>query len=89
MDIANHRKKGTMKAKYSIGLLLIIAGFSCNKNPDDSSINIFSVDDDIRLGQQVSDEIASDPQAYPILDPVQYANAYAYVNTIRNRILNG
>ncbi|HYV93315.1 MAG TPA: M48 family metalloprotease [Chitinophagales bacterium] len=78
-----------MKAKYIVGLLLIIAGFSCNKNPDDSSINIFSVDDDIQLGQQVSAEIASNPSTYPILDPVQYADAYAYVNTIRNKILNG
>lgn len=56
-------------------------------NPDDNSINIFSIGDDIALGKQVSEEIASDPAKYPLLDPALNAGAYDYVNNIRDKIL--
>ncbi|MBK9730964.1 MAG: M48 family metalloprotease [Chitinophagaceae bacterium] len=74
-----------MKFRYWITALIVIA-VSCN-NPDDNSINIFSIEDDIALGKQVSTEIASDPVTYPLLDSVQYAAAYDYVSNIRNKIL--
>jgi len=78
-----------MKSKYILCIFFIIAGFACNKNPSDNSINIFSIENDKELGQEVSEQIAADPATYPILDPVQYADAYAYVNNIRTKILNG
>jgi predicted Zn-dependent protease len=78
-----------MKSKFALSFLLILIAGACNKNPTDSSINIFSVEDDKQLGLQVSQEIASDPATYPILDPSQYADAYAYVNNVRDKILNG
>lgn len=59
------------------------------RNPDDNSINIFSIEDDKQLGAQVNQEILSNPQEYPVLNETQYASAYAYVNSIRNKILNG
>jgi predicted Zn-dependent protease len=67
-------------------LTLLFAVASCS-NPDDNSINIFSIEDDIALGKQVSEEIASDPANYPVLDPVLHAAAYNYVNAIRDKIL--
>ncbi len=77
--------------KYLIILLTataMLAG-SCEKtNPDDNSFNLFSVEDDIKLGQQVSAEIAANPQDYPVLDSAQYPQAYAYVYDMRNKILN-
>src|SRR5262245_42593810 len=78
-----------MRSKYIISLLLLTVGFACNKNPTDNSINIFSIEDDKQLGLQVSQQIASDPATYPLLDPAQFADAYAYVNNIRDKILNG
>lgn len=57
----------------------------CNK---DEGVNIFSIQDDRDLGAQVSAQIAADPATYPILDPVQYASAYAYLNNMRDVILN-
>lgn len=63
---------------------------SCGKdNPgDDTTINIFSVEDDIALGKQVSQQIESDTTQFKILSPAQYPEAYTYINKIRDKILN-
>lgn len=73
--------------------LLILSGiavtfFGCG-NPDDNSINIFSVEDDKQLGAQVNQEILSNPQEYPVLNESQYPTAYDYLTSIRDKILNG
>lgn len=52
-----------------------------------SCLNIFSVSDDIKLGQQVDEEIEADPSTYPILDESEYADAYAYLREIRDEVL--
>ena len=54
---------------------------------EDNSINIFTVDDDIALGQQADEQIRANPQEFPILDSVQYATAYQHLYRIRNTIL--
>ena len=64
-------------------------GFAgCRKDGDQPLINIFSVQDDITLGQQVEDEILSNPTEYPILSESSYASAYAYVNRVVTDIMN-
>jgi predicted Zn-dependent protease len=67
--------------------LLFSISFFLTGCPDDSSINLFSVDDDIDLGKQVVQEITKNPAEYPILDPVQYSAAYQHLNRIRSTIL--
>ncbi len=62
---------------------------SCKKNPDDNTINIFTISDDKTLGLQVKNEIFSNPSEYPILDSVQYAAAYTYLRGIVDKILEG
>ena len=42
-----------------ISCLFIVVLNSCSK--DDTSINIFTIEDDIALGEQVSNEIAANP----------------------------
>lgn len=75
--------------KKIIFALTLVTGLlswsSCSK--DDPSINIFSIEDDIALGQQVNMEIAKNPQEFPILDPQKYATAYEHLIRIRNNIL--
>jgi beta-barrel assembly-enhancing protease len=68
----------------SLGLLS-----NCSKNPDDNSINIYSIDDDISLGKQVKAEIAANPTDYPLLDETQYADAYTYIRGIVTKIKDG
>jgi beta-barrel assembly-enhancing protease len=73
--------------KYVAGILflLLLAG-SCSK--DDSSINLFSYQDDISLGKEADDEILKNSGGYLVLDSIQYASAYAHLYRIRNTILN-
>lgn len=52
------------------------------------AINFFSLQDDIKLGQQLRDELANNPQEYPLLDPVRYAKAYQHLQRITDNILN-
>jgi beta-barrel assembly-enhancing protease len=57
---------------------------SCDEN---SNFVIFSVDDDVALGQQVSEEIAKDPQ-FKILPEAKYPEVYQYLYGMRDAILN-
>jgi beta-barrel assembly-enhancing protease len=70
--------------KYVMMLGLLMAMAACDKN---KNFVLFSPDDDIALGQQVSQEIANDP-SYKILPPSQYPDVYNYLNGMRDAILN-
>ena len=65
-------------------VLLMVMSPGCG---EDKSINIFTVQDDINLGQQADNQIRANPQEFPILDSVQYATAYQHLYRIRNTIL--
>jgi predicted Zn-dependent protease len=74
---------------YSISLILITLVFSaCKKEGDESVINLFSVEDDIKFGQSLEEEIAANPQEFPILSEDQYPEAYDHIYRIRDSILN-
>jgi beta-barrel assembly-enhancing protease len=70
---------------FLLALFAVIVLPGCSKN--DSSINIFSVNDDIALGQQADQQIRSDPNAYPVLDSAQNPEAYQHLYRVRNAIL--
>ncbi len=70
---------------FSTFFMLMVTTTSCD---EDGGINIFSIEDDIRLGQQVSEEIAANPQEYPILSESQYPQAYSYLRGVLNKILS-
>lgn len=55
--------------------------------PGDSSFNLFSVEDDIALGQQVVQEINGNPAEFPVLSATQYPEAYQHLNRIKSTIL--
>lgn len=66
-----------------IACLLVLAA-GCGQLPD---INVFTVEDDIELGQQVRDEIAADPETYPLLDPAEFPEAYDHLYRVREALL--
>lgn len=68
---------------YLLIVLLLFSG--CDKNNDPV---IFSYDQDKKLGEQVSDEIASNPDEYPVLDNAEYEQAYNYLENLWMEILN-
>jgi predicted Zn-dependent protease len=49
---------------------------------------LFSIEDDKALGQQLEQEIANNPQEYPILDRSQYPSAYGYLERMKDEILS-
>ncbi len=64
--------------------VFMIITSSCDKNGD---IVLFSINNDISLGQQVADEIASMPEQFPILDRSANLEAYTYIENMMNSIL--
>ena len=54
---------------------------------EEDKLNIFSVQDDVEMGQQVVDEIKANTSEYPILGRSDYPEAYSYLENIRNKLL--
>jgi len=50
-------------------------------------VNFFGVEDDIKLGKQVKDEIESDKKQFPILDERKNKELYRYIRSLRDIIL--
>lgn len=63
---------------------LLLASVACT---DGGGINLFSVNEDIELGQQVRDEILGDPATYPVVDRADAPEAYAHLDRIRDEVL--
>ncbi len=53
-----------------------------------SDVNVFTIQDDIELGRQLRDEIASDRANYPLLDRNQYGEAYWHLDAIAASLLD-
>lgn len=72
-----------------ISLLLGSCGLGKGGDSDvpNGGFNLFSVQQDIELGKQVSGEIESNTAEYPILDSATNVAAYRYIYGIRDRIL--
>ncbi|SNS42527.1 Peptidase family M48 [Ekhidna lutea] len=77
-----------MKKLNSFILVLLICftviSVSCDKNND---IVLFSINNDISLGQQVAAEIESMPEQFPILERSANLEAYEYIENMMNVIL--
>jgi len=50
--------------------------------------NLFAYTDDIKLGQQVEEEIKNDPKQFPLLPEAQNKEIYNYLNQLRDVVLN-
>ncbi len=62
----------------------ILTGIGCGG----SKLNFFSIDQDIELGRQVSQEIESNPQEFPLLPEQGNEEAYRYIRNLTNRLLS-
>jgi predicted Zn-dependent protease len=81
-----------MKTKYRLLLIAILLGVGAcgiiDPRNKGKGINFLPVSADKNLGAQTEKQIASDPKQYPILDQNKYREVYAYVNKVRDNILN-
>lgn len=64
--------------------LVSITFWNCNAV---NKINVFSIQDDINLGRQVSQEINNNPTEYPILPEQGNEEAYRYIRGLKDKIL--
>lgn len=78
-----------MKQIKIIGIFVLLGLISFTQSCGDKTIKdlLFPVEDDVTLGLQVVEMIEADPTEYPILDPVEYPETYAYLNAMKNTIL--
>ncbi len=79
-----------MKKIIFASLLLAVLPFlSCNTIQKTwSNMNAFDVSEDIKLGKQVSDEIAANPSKYPLLAESGNEEVYGYIRNITKNILS-
>lgn len=68
-------------------LILCTFFFACDKSVETIEQTTFSTQDDIRLGQHLANTIEENTINYPVLDAVEYAAVYTYVNDIKNVLL--
>ena len=71
--------------RSSIAPLALLALLGCT---EDGKVNIFSIEDDKDLGAQLADEIASNPDEYPLLDEGEYPDAYDTLYAMRDAVLD-
>jgi len=67
-------------------LALFVASSGC-KTGKGMGLNFFSIEDDMKLGLQVSQQIEGDSKQFPILPESQNRDAYKLVRGITNKIL--
>ncbi len=72
-------------ASWISSLLVALILFGCSGG---QGLNLFSPQDDVALGRQVKEQIASDPQQFPILPERGNEEAYSYIRELTNRILS-
>ncbi|TAK44550.1 MAG: peptidase M48 [Saprospiraceae bacterium] len=75
-------KRLVLLFSFSFSMALLSCGAFKN------GINVFTIDDDIALGKQVSEQIAGDPKQFPILPEQGNEEAYRYVRNITTKLLH-
>lgn len=74
---------------FFIAAIILLGDLSCKGLKDTvNNANLLSIEDDIRLGQEVKNEIASNPKDFPLLAEKGNEELYNYVRAIAKRILN-
>jgi len=79
----------SQKISLTLILGLCLLFFTCKtKRERPVSLNLFSIEDDIKLGQQVSQQIESDTKQFPILPEAANREVYSFIRGLTRDILN-
>jgi beta-barrel assembly-enhancing protease len=71
--------------RAALPLLIILLFASCRSK--DGDFNVFSTEDDVKMGKQYSHLVAADQKQFPILSRRDYPEAYKKLEAIVNSIL--
>lgn len=74
--------------KFLLLLFVLVLFSTCNKKENDEKFNIFTIQQDIQLGQQLVSYLESDTSDVIVLEPADYPSAYQHINRITQNILN-
>ena len=74
--------------KISLILLILIASSCASIKKTWNNANLFPVSEDIKLGEQVYQEIISNTAEFPIVPESGNEEVYSYVRGITKKILN-
>lgn len=69
-------------------LVTMMSITGCDTLKDTGGINLFTADQDVELGKEVSQQIESDSKQFPILKEQGNEEVYRYIRKITNKILN-
>ncbi len=73
---------------FVLSFFAIIGISGCKSGGGAGGINLFTVEQDIELGKQVSQQIESDPKQFPILAERGNEEIYRYIRGLTRNILN-
>ncbi|GAB4377625.1 MAG: hypothetical protein Kow0075_06420 [Salibacteraceae bacterium] len=73
-------------------LAILICGFvltttACDRKGTPGLDLVFNPSEDVALGQQLHEEIFANPDEYPLLDETAYADQYAYLQNLCDKIV--
>lgn len=77
-----------MKPKSLVAITVLATVVLLFNGCKKGGFNIFTIDDDKQFGAQMETEIAANPAQYPLLDRSNYASTYAYLDNLKQQILN-
>ena len=69
-------------------VLIFVFAIGCGTSGGGGGINLFSPEQDLELGREVSKQIESDPKQFPILPEYGNEELYKYIRKITTKILN-
>lgn len=76
--------------KHFLAMMIAFAAIltSCSSNDGESWLNVFSLNDDLAMGQQFLDGVKSNPAEFNILDSATNKEAYKFIYDIRDQLLS-
>jgi predicted Zn-dependent protease len=77
----------TKKFILLLAMVYSITFLSCGGMKSGGGFNLFSIEDDIALGKQFSQEIEKDAKNYPLLPEKGNEQVYSYIRGITNKII--
>ena len=75
------------KFRIPVLLLITISLFIVNCSKD-NGLNIFTVNQDMEFGEQMSVQISESPTDYPVLSETEHPEAYTHLRRIRDALLS-
>lgn len=73
--------------KFTVFLAVCAIMSSGCRDKNNDFVPLFTIEDDVQLGAQLHQEITNNPQEFPLLDETAYAEEYAYLQGLCNKIL--